>query len=419
MEHLQGRYSALPLRRVFSIVNGGTPTSDADNWDGGINWFTPEDLYPRFAASARHSKRTLSKRGLATCSATLAPRGSVVLTTRAPIGNLGLLEDEAAVNQGCRALVPKPGTYSRFYAYVLEAFAEELRSLGQGSTFQEISSGGLASLRVPAPPFGSQLAIADYLDHSTSQLDVLIEKKQRAIELIRSRRSSSIGRLLLGFESRNPSMSARDWADALPTKWPVTTLGKCLVRATYGFTNPMPSVDEGPYLLTANDIGDGEILYSTARRTSEAAFVSAITEKSRPRLGDVLVTKDGTLGRTACADGSRACINQSVALLRPSPGLNSDYLAALLRAGPYQELMAFQAGGTTIKHIYVTRIVKMPIPVPSAAEQCGLASEVRAIDTHHDEALRCLERSLSVIQERRRALITAAVTGQLDIPEVG
>jgi type I restriction enzyme S subunit len=314
-------------------------------------------------------------------------------------------------------LRPQRETYSRWLGYVVASspVIEWAVATSDGTKMPRTSWEKLGEFRLVVPSPNSQRVIAEYLDRETARIDALVVAKRRMVTLLEERRAEAVGRLVLGFASRDPSMPVQDWASALLSRWSTTTLGRCLTRATYGFTNPMPTVDDGPYLLTANDIGDGVIKYSTARRTSEEAYSTAITDKCRPRVGDVLVTKDGSLGRVARADGARACINQSVALLRPSPALDSNYLVAVLRSFPYQQLMAFQAGGTTIKHIYVTRIIKMPIPIPSIEDQRLMTARVHTIDERHNTATNNLKRSILLLQERRQALITAAVTGQIDI----
>lgn len=316
-------------------------------------------------------------------------------------------------------LRPIAGVDARYLWYVLQwgYLSGAAASCTNRTTMSNLDLDAYLSRRFPLVPRPAQHAIADYLDRETARIDGLIAAKQRMVELLEERHTESLGRVLLGFTSRNPSFSAQEWASALPADWTTTTLGRCLVRSTYGFTNPMPSVEDGPFLITANDIADNQIMYATARHTSENAFASAISDKSRPLSGDVLVTKDGSLGRVALADGERMCINQSVALLRPRPILDSRYLVALLRSEPYQQLMGFHAGGTTIKHIYISRIVKMPIPLPPLDVQRRVVGKVQSIDRHHQQLIQTLDRSVDLLQERRQALITAAVTGQIGIPE--
>jgi len=150
--------------------------------------------------------------------------------------------------------------------------------------------------------------------------------------------------------------------------WEQRKLGDCLSEITYGFTNPMSDTEDGPWKLTAKDIVNGKIDYSSARHTSQIEYES-LTDKSKPLIGDLLLTKDGTLGRTAIVDTENICINQSVALLRFNEKCSAQYAKTLLDTPMYQKQMLDDAGGGTIKHIYITKVDKMFIPVPSMREQ--------------------------------------------------
>jgi type I restriction enzyme S subunit len=142
----------------------------------------------------------------------------------------------------------------------------------------------------------------------------------------------------------------------------------------------MPDAEEGPWKLTAKDVVDGRINYATARRTTISAFKNSLTDKSRPRLGDVLLTKDGSIGRVAVVDREGICINQSVALLRPNKLIDSFFLKYLLFSPYYQGVMEGDSDGSTIKHIYITRVDKMQVAVPSMAEQKAILAVVGSID---------------------------------------
>jgi type I restriction enzyme, S subunit len=153
-----------------------------------------------------------------------------------------------------------------------------------------------------------------------------------------------------------------------------------LERITYGFTNPMPTTDTGPYMVTAKDINNGRILYEQARHTSYDAFVNHLTDKSRPRIGDVLVTKDGTLGRLAIVDRENVCVNQSVAVLRPSSTLRPNFLKYLLEEPRNFARMIGDADGSTIKHIYISRLAKMKVRVPPVSIQDAILKLLNALD---------------------------------------
>lgn len=170
----------------------------------------------------------------------------------------------------------------------------------------------------------------------------------------------------------------------VPEHWNVAPLRDFIDLITYGFTNPMPDAEDGPWKVTAKDVVGGRIQYSTARRTTAHAFATLLTDKSRPKIGDVLLTKDGSIGRIAVVDRDNICINQSVALLRPNQRILPRYLAFLLRSPFYQARMEGDSDGSTIKHIYITRVDKMEVAVPPVYEQVEHLSLLGTIDDRID-----------------------------------
>jgi type I restriction enzyme S subunit len=210
--------------------------------------------------------------------------------------------------------------------------------------------------------------------------------------------------------------SSVSWLGTVPKHWSVSPISYFCERLSYGFTNPMPTADDGPYLLTANDVGDGKIRYESARRTTWEAFANELTEKSKPQANDILITKDGTLGRIALYDGQEACINQSVAALKVNPSMvRPAFIALSLTGDLYQARMIYDAGGTTIKHIYISRLSKMPMAYPEINEQDQIIEYLKKIVRSSASAVADAESVVSLLQERRSALISAAVTGKIDV----
>lgn len=177
--------------------------------------------------------------------------------------------------------------------------------------------------------------------------------------------------------------------------WDMIKLDDCLELITYGFTNPMPDAEVGPWKVTAKDIVDGRIDFTTARHTTVGAFENDLTDKSRPIRDDILLTKDGTLGRLAIVGDETICINQSVALLRlKKEVLLPRYLLYLLQSPEYQGKMLADAGGSTIKHIYITKVNQLMIPVPPLEVQQKLIDILSAYDRMIDnckEQIKLLE----------------------------
>ncbi len=200
----------------------------------------------------------------------------------------------------------------------------------------------------------------------------------------------------------------------IPEDWIVEPLEHFTSFISYGFTNPMPTVYDGPPMITARDINQGRIQYSTARCTSDDAFKKLLTPKSKPKVNDLLLTKDGTLGRLALVDKEDICINQSVALLRPNSKINPSFFKLLLESPYYQEKMLDDAGGSTIKHIYITIVNKMLLGLPpELQEQTAIANALSDVDALLTE----LEKLIAKKQAIKTATMQQLLTGKTRLPQ--
>jgi len=166
--------------------------------------------------------------------------------------------------------------------------------------------------------------------------------------------------------------------------WDYSELENYFDLITYGFTNPMPDSTEGPYKITAKDIHGGKIQFSTARKTTDDAYENLITDKSRPLPNDILITKDGSIGRLAIVDNRKICISQSVAVIRPNSKIIPLYLKYLLESPKYQQIISRDATGSVMKHIYITKINKMKIGVPNLKVQESIVEAIDSIQSKID-----------------------------------
>ncbi|UXN21166.1 restriction endonuclease subunit S [Curtobacterium flaccumfaciens] len=174
----------------------------------------------------------------------------------------------------------------------------------------------------------------------------------------------------------------------------------------------MPTVSAGPVMVTAKDIRGGRIDYKSARFTSREAYDTLLTDKSRPRVGDVLLTKDGSIGRVAVCDRPDICINQSVALLQLNELADPKFLAYMLQAPDYQQRMAADADGSTIKHIYITRVDKMEVLLPPKREQEAIAEVLQSFDLK----VASNERAIQLADDLSRARFQAAAASGIEVP---
>jgi len=187
------------LKREFRVVGGSTPKSDNESfWNGDIIWVCPSDLSKLASFAIADSARKITQEGLDSCGANLVPAGSIILSTRAPIGSLAVAKTELCTNQGCKALVPYGQVDTQFFAFLLSIATDELNIRGRGTTFLEMSGEELASFRVTIPNFDEQTTISAFLDLETQKIDDLNFEANRVIDLLKERRTALISAAVTG-----------------------------------------------------------------------------------------------------------------------------------------------------------------------------------------------------------------------------
>ncbi|WVV47780.1 restriction endonuclease subunit S [Pseudomonas sp. NA13] len=292
----------------------------------------------------------------------------------------------------------------------------EVHATGTSGSMKNLPKSKLLAFPVhyPAPAEQSVIVkILDTLDTAIRQTEALIEKlkavKQGLLHDLLTRGIDSNGQLRPP-QSEAPQLYKESPLGWIPREWQCTDLAKRLARITYGFTSPMPTTNEGPWMLTATDVLESRILYEQARHTTERAF-RLLSAKSRPNVGDVLVTKDGTLGRVAVLDRDDVCVNQSVAVLSPKAGADSSYLATYLQSPIGQERMLADSGGSTIKHLYISKLAEMSTPWPEEHEMDAIVSRISSMTARLENE----ESSLSKLNRQKSGLMDDLLTGRVRV----
>ncbi|MDO5727995.1 MAG: restriction endonuclease subunit S [Actinomycetaceae bacterium] len=164
------------ISSIGSVVSGGTPkTSESSYWNGTVAWVTPADLGRLKDRYISNGLRSITEAGLAASSARLMPAGSVIMSSRAPIGYVAIALNALSTNQGCKSLVPTLPAMSEYIYYALLARSRALSEKGSGTTFKEVSGKVFASFLVPLPPFPEQGRIVAKLDKLMPLIDQLVE----------------------------------------------------------------------------------------------------------------------------------------------------------------------------------------------------------------------------------------------------
>lgn len=294
------------VKRFCSVIPGATPSSKiADYWNGDVPWITPAD-YSTEQHYVFGGSRFITEKGLNSCGASLVPRGSVIVSNRAPIGQVAVAAEELCTNQGCKSLVPlsEKGNSEYLYWY-LSVQSETLNSYGKGTTFLELSSNALADFPVPSLAPSEQECIVGFLKRKTAEIDSLVEDCEREVELLQEYRKAVISEAVTkGLDPNAPMKdSGIDWIGEIPEEWMLSRVKNVTFSyARIGFRGYRADdlVDEGEGALTlspSNLAGSGLDL-------SKVSYLSWCKYEESPEIqlgvGDVLLTKTGSsYGKTA------------------------------------------------------------------------------------------------------------------------
>lgn len=418
-----------PLKRLFASIEGGAWGSEPDEGDITLPCIRGTDFdYAHLRAElTRAPLRGFSRDEVAKRSAT---RGDLIVEKSGggenqPVGRVVLHDLPVRVmpTNFAGRLRTNADVDPRFACYLLASLYTDGRTrsaIKQTTGIQNLDLEALMRNRVGCPPPAQQRAIADYLDAETARIDALSAKRRRMIELLSGRLSSAIETATLGSP---PLASTR-------SRWhPQVGRGREIRRIKYVVTRvgsgKTPSggaesyVEEGIPLLRSQNVMDGVLDLAEVARIPQD--VDADMASTRVHAGDVLLNITGaSLGRCAVAPLTlgRANVNQHVCIIRPMPDLDGQLLHFLIRSCAVQDqIFSFQVGGNR-DGLNFEQVRELEIVLPSRDGRTALVEALSAVEGRHRDAGVALQRQIDLLVEHRQTLITAAVTGELDIPVV-
>lgn len=309
------------------------------------------------------------------------------------------------------------------YSLVSSATQDLIESIKGGMGVPHLFQWDIKRLPITLPPIDEQRRIADFLDAETARIDSLIATQRRSGAVLLERRAANVFAAVTGctFIERMPSKLA--WTGSLPVTWQSVKLGH-FARMGSGHT-PSRSHPEWwedctiPWVTTGevSQIRDDrlEILTKTREQISQVGLENSAAEL-HPK-GTVVLCRTASAGYSAVM-GEDMATSQDFVTWTCGPQLDPFYLLWCLRA-MRSDLLGRLAMGSTHKTIYVPDLQALRIPLPPVAEQRQIVAGIRASNIIVDAAVDALDRQATLLAERRQALITAAVTGQIDVNTAG
>ena len=271
---------------------------------------------------------------------------------------------------------------------------------------------------VARPPKLEQAAIAAFLDRETAKIDSLVEEQRRLIELLKEKRQAVISRAVT--KGLNPNVSMKDsgveWLGKVPAHWQPIQLGRVCRQVSDGPHFSPQYVDDGVMFLSARNLGVDSWHLEDAKFVSEVDYLE-FSKRVIPELGDVLYTKGGTTGIARVVDlPMRFQVWVHIAVLKLDRTKSDPYfMAYALNSVGCHEQSQLSTRGATNQDLGLTRMIRIWFALPPLTEQRVIAAWLSS-ETHRIDALVVeSEAALSLLQERRAALISAAVTGKIDV----
>ena len=388
------------LEEVCDVAGGSTPGSGvAEYWGPDVTWITPTDLGQLKGRWIERSSRTITETGLRSCGAEIVPRGSVVLSSRAPIGHLGIAAKPLCTNQGCKTLVPGPDIDSEFLYFALNYSVPALRALGSGATFSEVSKSQVGAFQVALPPLENQRAIASALD---AQLN-LVERARAAAHtqaaVIDLARHSFLREIFMSAHAKS---------------WPLAKIAGLSTMVIDGPHVTPRYVSKGVPFLTVRNIVNRSIDLRDVSYVSEEDH-RFFSKRGRAEVGDILYTKDGTLGIPCVVRSDfEFSFFVSVALIKLNKAVvDPEFVALGLESPSALEQVKRLGAGAGLKHMVLKSILALEVPIPSLSSQREIVGRWQGLSDGLSALTASAERQLQTLKLLQPALLRTAFEGGL------
>jgi type I restriction enzyme, S subunit len=421
VDRIPSTWSTTPIKSIAKIVNGATPKSGVEEfWDGDVAWITPADMGKQPTPYINSGARNITVKGYESCGTSLVPTGAIVLSARAPIGSLAIALNKLCTNQGCKSLIPTEKIHNKFLYYVLKSSTEQLNVLGRGTTFLELSADELGCFSFSLPPIEEQSIIANFLDHETAKIDTLIEKQQQLIQLLKEKRQAVISHAVT--KGLNPNAPMKDsgveWLGEVPEHWEILPLKHACGLIKDGTHLPPPRVDIGIPLLSVRNIIDGKFVFREDDSNISEYDYDVLCKSFIPAMNDVVLAIVGaTLGKVALIESMTPFhVQRSVAIFRTKlDKLLPLTLKNIFDSRGFQSLLWEYVGFSAQPGIYLGTLENFQIAVAPPDEQLQINAYCSTQAGAIDKLINQGQKAIELMQERRTALISAAVTGKIDV----
>ncbi len=424
-ERIPNHWRTWKIAHAFLCIGSGTTplSSHQEYYDGTVAWVNTSELRDSFIDD---TAKKLSQKALQEIPTLRVYKTGTLLIALygATIGKVGILRIEATTNQACCALSSSSVFDTKFLFFFFLAYRKYLIMLSYGGGQPNINQEIIRSLRIPTPPLLEQQAIATFLDHETAKLNALIAKKERLIELLKEHRAAIINQAVT--KGLNPDVAMKDsgvvWLGEVPQHWNVRRLK---YNASF-FGGGTPSKNNISYWsgnipwVSPKDM-KSEGIDDTEDHISQEALQNSATYLIE--LGAVLVVvRSGILKHSIPVAINRVsvAINQDMKAIVPKKFLLAKYFMDIIIGHQDSLLVEWRKSGATVESVEFELLANTYIPVPPIEEQKEIVTYLEKETEKIDKLISTISGGIQKLKEYSSALISAAVTGKIDVRgEVG
>lgn len=401
------------LKRLCSLITGLTPpTQNEDNYaDEGYPWVRPEDLNE--SGFGTQASKYVSDIGWKLLRH-IKPNSTLICCI-GTIGKCGYVKETVSTNQQITAATFRD--CERFNYYLLQAARAQLEELATGNVLKILNSERLGALNVVKVNRKEANTIAEFLDHETTKIDDLIEKQLQLIELLKEKRQAVISHAVT--KGLNPDVPMKDsgveWLGEVPEHWIIKRLKHISPKVGVGLViNPSTyTKDEGVYFIFGGDVKEFGFDLTKTRRISPQDSNKLLPSRLNSR--DLVSVRVGYPGITSVVTDDLEGSNCASIIIIRRGSYNSDWLCAAMNVWVGRQQVDLASYGAAQKQFNVSDAIEFVFPVPPINEQNDIADFVQKTLNKFDDLTQKAFKQIELLQERRTALISAAVTGKIDV----
>lgn len=329
-----------------------------------------------------------------------------------------IVRDRGIITSAYLAVCPSK-IVPQYLHYALRAYDQQkvFYSMG-GGLRQSMKYSDIKRLPLAVPPSNEQRTIADFLDHETAKIDALIAEQVQLIALLKEKRQAVISHAVT--KGLNPNAPMKDsgitWLGAMPAHWVLGGLTR-FIESVVDYRGRTPTkVDDGVFLVTARNIRNGKIDYEASQEFVDPDSAASLLARGAPEIGDVLFTMEAPLGQVAQIDRIDIALAQRIVKFRGHARLmRNRFLLYWILGSACQARLETLATGSTALGIKASKLGMIECLCPPVSEQDAIVGYLDAESERARSLIIEAEKAMSLLRERRTALISAAVTGKIDV----